>query len=341
MMAADMTIIPQQINPYYSCAYVVRVFVSVPVSVSVSVSLLDVKPRVCCCYVDAARQNPLLRGLCRLFSASFLFIFLRMLGDIWTILNTFCMSPCLGCVNVRRPFDTEMFISSLGLFMAHFLWIYFGGMRSWVAVYLSTFSQPTHMPFSIYFGYFFGIHSGIWLDDATGSKNSLTHADEEAGPESGQVLRSTDTEKKRRLTEHSSSDNSEGVSLVAPRVYCRGTDNHGDGGATPTPSPTAIEQISSERKHKNTASSSRCQVTVSNYSWLMRLITFDQSLHCEHHDFPKIPCHLLGKLRHIAPEFYEQGSAAGVQSYHYFLSPWITFLYADPSQYASCTESLD
>lgn len=214
--------------------------------------------------------------------------------------NTFLFTPFLICVRVRRPFDIEMFVSSIGIIMAHFCWIYFAGIRSWVAVYIASFSQPTHMPLSLYFGYFYGIHSGVEVDsyDSDETEKNADVADEETGDI-------------QLMNENTASSNKSGND--------------------------AMLASSSKRT---------CQVTVSNYSWLMRFITYDQSLHCEHHDFPKIPCHLLGKLRHIAPEFYgmsnnKKKSKAPVQSYQYFLSPWIKFLYSKPSAYASCTDSLE
>lgn len=307
------------------------------------------------------------------------------------------------CIKVRRPFDIEMLISSLFLFVAHFIWIYFGGVRSWVAVYLSSFSQPTHMPFSIYFGYFFGIHSGILLDNTSISSDSSTNMtstssvggnsnvsdessykhtyDEEAQTHTG-LETETETEtglETERLTRYVSSE-CEGKSLMlqsqSKDISGAGDgDGDGDGGCNSSSSNNTNANnndmshppSSENKKHdSNPTTTSTCQVTVSNYSWLMRLITFDQSLHCEHHDFPKIPCHLLGRLRHIAPEFYDEPAAAasvaesrsqesiaaattpstttssvGVQSYHFFLSPWIKFMYSDPSQYASCNDSLD
>lgn len=37
------------------------------------------------------------------------------------------------------------------------------------------------------------------------------------------------------------------------------------------------------------------------------ILTLNTNLHVEHHDFPSIPCHKLGQLRKIAPEFYRDG----------------------------------
>jgi fatty acid desaturase len=52
-----------------------------------------------------------------------------------------------------------------------------------------------------------------------------------------------------------------------------------------------------------------CLPTSSTYAgrWYS-LFTLGTNYHCEHHDFPTIPLHKLGKLREIAPEFYPQGS---------------------------------
>ena len=36
------------------------------------------------------------------------------------------------------------------------------------------------------------------------------------------------------------------------------------------------------------------------------ILTLGTNYHCEHHDFPRIPFHLLYKLRQIAPEFYNK-----------------------------------
>lgn len=48
-----------------------------------------------------------------------------------------------------------------------------------------------------------------------------------------------------------------------------------------------------------------CQPTSSTYagSWYS-ILTLGTNYHCEHHDFPSIPFHLLGRLHEIAPEFY-------------------------------------
>ena len=37
----------------------------------------------------------------------------------------------------------------------------------------------------------------------------------------------------------------------------------------------------------------------------MYVMSFGLALHCEHHDFPRIPAHRLHKVRHIAPEYYK------------------------------------
>jgi len=39
------------------------------------------------------------------------------------------------------------------------------------------------------------------------------------------------------------------------------------------------------------------------------IFTLGTNYHVEHHDFPSIPLHALGRLRKIAPEFYRQGSS--------------------------------
>lgn len=46
------------------------------------------------------------------------------------------------------------------------------------------------------------------------------------------------------------------------------------------------------------------QPTLSYYGWL-NWITFNFGLHTEHHDLAAVPWHHLGKLRKIAPEYYE------------------------------------
>jgi hypothetical protein len=206
-------------------------------------------------------------------------------------MNTFCISPCLACVKLRRPFDVEMFCSSVGLFVAHFCWLSFGGVRSWLAVYISSFAQPTHMPISIYFGYFYGIHGGVEIGMSTMKDDDESSA---ADLELGNAGLRENTER-------------------------------------------IVGSTKSEVVDKPL-----CQVTLSNYSWLMRFITFDQCLHCEHHDFPKIPCHLLGKLHLIAPEFYGfKNGPQRLQLYNYFLSPWVKFIYSQPgTMYGSCRDSL-
>ena len=48
-----------------------------------------------------------------------------------------------------------------------------------------------------------------------------------------------------------------------------------------------------------------CQPTSSTYAgaWYS-ILTLGTNYHCEHHDFPSIPFHLLSELHQIAPEFY-------------------------------------
>ncbi len=52
-----------------------------------------------------------------------------------------------------------------------------------------------------------------------------------------------------------------------------------------------------------------CQPTSSTYAggWYS-FLTLGTNYHCEHHDFPSIPFHLLGRLHEIAPEFYKASS---------------------------------
>jgi sphingolipid delta-4 desaturase len=47
------------------------------------------------------------------------------------------------------------------------------------------------------------------------------------------------------------------------------------------------------------------QPTASNYGWLVNLTTFNAGLHVEHHDIAGIPWFRLGKLRKLAPEFFD------------------------------------
>jgi len=41
-------------------------------------------------------------------------------------------------------------------------------------------------------------------------------------------------------------------------------------------------------------------------------MTLGTNYHVEHHDFPGVPLHRLGRMRGIAPEFYRRGSGDGV-----------------------------
>jgi hypothetical protein len=78
------------------------------------------------------------------------------------------------------------------------------------------------------------------------------------------------------------------------------------------------------------------QVTVSQYSWAMRLLTWGQALHLEHHDFPQIACRRLPLLRKIAPEYY---SAPNIKRFSCFFEPWLETLFPDPRNppiYAGC-----
>lgn len=79
----------------------------------------------------------------------------------------------------------------------------------------------------------------------------------------------------------------------------------------------------------------QCQTTVSIYGPLTYFLTFGQSLHLEHHDFPQIPCRLLPQLRRLAPEFYSQPN---VVSYSGFVQPWADYFLARRGgiAYASC-----
>mmetsp|Transcript_22690 Transcript_22690/g.45939 ORF Transcript_22690/g.45939 Transcript_22690/m.45939 type:complete len:534 (-) Transcript_22690:121-1722(-) len=57
------------------------------------------------------------------------------------------------------------------------------------------------------------------------------------------------------------------------------------------------------------------------------LFTLGTNYHCEHHDFPTIPLHRLGKLREIAPEYYREGERDNV-----FEIMWKVF--SEPEFYA-------
>lgn len=57
----------------------------------------------------------------------------------------------------------------------------------------------------------------------------------------------------------------------------------------------------------------RYQPTASHYGRFVNLVTFNLGLHVEHHDIAGIPWFRLGKLRRIAPEFYD--SLEPIRSY--------------------------
>lgn len=57
--------------------------------------------------------------------------------------------------------------------------------------------------------------------------------------------------------------------------------------------------------HGSKGGDDECQPSTSTYAgrWYS-ILTLGTNYHCEHHDFPSIPFHLLGRLHEIAPEFY-------------------------------------
>jgi len=57
--------------------------------------------------------------------------------------------------------------------------------------------------------------------------------------------------------------------------------------------------------HGSKGGEEHCEPSSSTYAgpWYS-VMTLGTNYHCEHHDFPSIPFHLLGKLHTIAPEFY-------------------------------------
>jgi cytochrome b involved in lipid metabolism len=238
-------------------------------------------PRLCVCYpfLQRASVSSPLRGIARFLSLSMLFVTLRLLGDVWTVVNTLVINAVCIPLGARRPFDVDMFVSGLLLIGCHCLWIYFAGMRSWALVYASSFSQPTHAPASIYFGYFAGIHAGVASGSATGAGDASSSRSSRSSRADG--------------THNSSNDTFNNSSSSSSNTNSNGSDN-----------PEALEKGLGKDSDSGL---NVCQITVSNYSPLMRFLTLDQCLHLEHHDFPSIPCHRLGRLRHIAPEWYACG----------------------------------
>ena len=55
----------------------------------------------------------------------------------------------------------------------------------------------------------------------------------------------------------------------------------------------------------------RYQPTASSYGRWRNLISFNAGLHVEHHDLMSIPARRLGRLREIAPEFYNDLETIG------------------------------
>jgi len=57
--------------------------------------------------------------------------------------------------------------------------------------------------------------------------------------------------------------------------------------------------------HGSKGGDDECEPSASTYAgrWYS-VLTLGTNYHCEHHDFPSIPFHLLGRLHEIAPEFY-------------------------------------
>ena len=53
----------------------------------------------------------------------------------------------------------------------------------------------------------------------------------------------------------------------------------------------------------------QCRPTSSTYAgaWYS-ILTLGTNYHCEHHDFPTIPFHLLGRLHQLAPSYYPHGA---------------------------------
>jgi fatty acid desaturase len=67
--------------------------------------------------------------------------------------------------------------------------------------------------------------------------------------------------------------------------------------------------------HGSDTSQGTCHPSSSTYAgrWYST-ITLGTNYHCEHHDFPTIPLHQLGKLHQIAPEFYPHASNPNPQN---------------------------
>ena len=67
------------------------------------------------------------------------------------------------------------------------------------------------------------------------------------------------------------------------------------------------------------------QPSTSLYGW-SNWIYFNFGLHCEHHDIMGIPWHRLGRLKQIAPEFYD-----GLKKTKSYFGLALTFMFGDPN----------